>query len=100
MGRLGRSMDALFRELERIDWVGRAPRRVLDGSTNYARGASLQDGLRNNFRTIAKAILEVGLHGEIDCSGDQARVVEHEVPCREANGIRQRPRGRPTKTSP
>jgi hypothetical protein len=38
--------------------------------------------------TVAKAILEVGLDGEIDCGGDQARVSEHEVPRREADGIR------------
>jgi len=62
------------------------PRRVLDG--NYARGASLQDSLRDNLGTVAKAILEVGLDGEIDCGGDQARVSEHEVPRREADGIR------------
>ena len=29
-------------------WVGEAPRRVLDGSASFARGASLRDDLCNN----------------------------------------------------
>jgi hypothetical protein len=53
--------------------------------------------LRNNLGTIAKAILEVGLDGEIDCSGNQARVPEHDLPRREADGIWQATRGHRAK---
>src|SRR5215831_15732517 len=97
MGRLDRSADALFRKLERIDWIGRAPRRVLDGPADYARGAGLQDGLRNDLGTVAEAILEIGLDGEIDCSGNQACVAEHELPRREADGIWQATSGHRAK---